>query len=509
MKKRIVFLLLLILGGGLAAEACTTIIVGKKASTDGSIIIARNEDALGADEPQQMVLHPARKEKAVFRSNLLQNYNASAFTLPLPGNTLTYTSFPLWKTGGGSNYSFEETGINAFGVALSATETIFNSEQVLKIDPYNVQTGITEDAITSVILPYAASAREGVRLLGAIIEKNGAGEGFGVAFSDRNEAWYLETASGHHWLAMRIPEEAYFVSANQGRFQQADLNDPMNVLSSPGLLDFAVSHHLFDPQKESFNFFKCFISNTSQDQTYNYPRVQTLLRLYSGYDGEGDQGLFPVFPTPKQKLSVWDVARGLRNKYNGTLYDPYQTQNPKAPYRPISVMRTSLSHITQTRPDLPQDIAVVQYIALGMTDLSAYIPFYQGLTSAPKAYQGATDQADSDSLFWQFRKMQALVLQDYPRLSPRAHTAIAKMEKEICEEQKELEKKYLHLYQKDRKRARTLIQEFTEDNVRKQKKMLGKLIAELEKTLGLSKMTNREYTDFIKKTEARYHFHGA
>lgn len=32
-------------------------------------------------------------------------------------------------------------------------------------------------------------------------------------------ARYLETASGHHWLAQRVPVDSFFVSANQGRFQ--------------------------------------------------------------------------------------------------------------------------------------------------------------------------------------------------------------------------------------------------------------------------------------------------
>lgn len=30
---------------------------------------------------------------------------------------------------------------------------------------------------------------------------------------------YLENAAGHHWLAQRIPDDRFFVSANQGRFQ--------------------------------------------------------------------------------------------------------------------------------------------------------------------------------------------------------------------------------------------------------------------------------------------------
>lgn len=31
---------------------------------------------------------------------------------------------------------------------------------------------------------------------------------------------YLETASGHHWMAQRLPNDTFFISANQGRFQE-------------------------------------------------------------------------------------------------------------------------------------------------------------------------------------------------------------------------------------------------------------------------------------------------
>ncbi|OPY77631.1 MAG: Dipeptidase [Syntrophorhabdus sp. PtaU1.Bin058] len=491
------------------SSACTTIIVGSKATKDGSIIIARNEDGDGPTEAQNMVYHRARTESEVFRSNSISNPNDNTFTYTMPKGALAYVSFPRWSTGVKSNYSFEETGINEYGVAISATETIFNSEQVLKIDPYLVKTGVTEDSVTSVVLPYATSAREGARILGKIIEKTGAGEGFGVAFSDGNEAWYLETASGHHWLAMRIPDDSYFVSANQGRFQQADFSDTMNVMSSPGLLDFAVSNRLFDPQGEPFNFFKCFVADIPHDGTYNYPRVKMLLRMYSEYDYDKNDGLYPVFMLPKEKMSVWDVAKGLRNRYNGTPHDPYENRNPREPYRPISVLRTSLSHITQARPDLPEDIAHVQYIALGMTDLSAYVPFYKGITTIPREYQNAGGQADNDSMFWKYRKMQALVLQDYPRFAPQAHEAIARFEKEVTAGQEVMEAHYLKLYLKDRTAARRLIQNFTDATIARQNRMLAGLIMKISRALGMEQMTNEEYTVLIKKTEALYHFHGA
>lgn len=58
---------------------------------------------------------------------------------------------------------------------------------MLAIAPYKEKTGITEDAIQTVILPVVRSAREGVKILGKIIEQKGAGEGFGVAFVDQKE----------------------------------------------------------------------------------------------------------------------------------------------------------------------------------------------------------------------------------------------------------------------------------------------------------------------------------
>jgi len=192
---RIIVLSFVVLSYAAYGIACTTIIVGKDATADGSIIIARNEDTDGATSPQNMIFHPSRKDSRVFKSNSICNSDDNTFELELPKNSLSYVSFPHWQSETKQNLSFEETGINEYGVALSATETIFNGEQVLKIDPYLVKTGVTEDSITTVVLPFATSAKEGVRILGGMVEKIGAGEGFGVAFSDRHEAWYLETAS--------------------------------------------------------------------------------------------------------------------------------------------------------------------------------------------------------------------------------------------------------------------------------------------------------------------------
>ncbi|WP_052507002.1 C69 family dipeptidase [Desulfonatronovibrio magnus] len=484
--------------------ACTTILIGPEATEDGSLIIARNEDNAGASDAQNIIRHAPRSDAQVFFAN------DNDFTWPMPPNALGYVAFPKWQSQGKTNLSFEETGVNDYGVSISATETIFNSESILAIDPYVQGTGITEDSITSVVLPYATSAREGIRLLGHMIENAGVSDdGFGVALSDRNEIWYLETASGHHWVAQRLPADTFFVSANQGRFQELDFQDPMNVMTSQGFEEFLIQNHLYSPEKEAFNFFKCCISNSKDDHTYNYPRVRELLRLFSGIEYEYQDGLFPVFVQPKRKLTVQDVAEGLRNRYQGTPHDPYMNENPKEVYRPISVMRASLSHITQTRPDLPRDIAVINYIALGMPDLGVYMPFYKGLIDLPSAYQGATGQIDDHSMFWRSRKMQALVLQDYPLLASTAHQAIAEFEADLAVRQSSMETEYLALWQQDRNAAQKVIQEFTDQAVADLERMLDELINRFASELEMGILTDDQFFELIMDIEKKFHFHGA
>lgn len=75
-------------------------------------------------------------------------------------------------------------------------------------------------------------------LLGHIVETVGAGEGFGVAIVDDKEIWYLETGSGHQWMAQRLPNNQYFATGNRGRLQDYDPQDP-NMMASKNTVEFA------------------------------------------------------------------------------------------------------------------------------------------------------------------------------------------------------------------------------------------------------------------------------
>ena len=99
------------------------------------------------------------------------------------------------------------------------------------------------------------------------------------------------------------------------------------------------------------------------------------------------------------------MRRAFRFHYDNTEHDPYLHSNPKEPYRPVSIFRTTQTHILQVRPELPQAIGCVNYVAMGMADLGLFLPLYQGITSYPEAYTKGTNEASVDSAYWKFRKV--------------------------------------------------------------------------------------------------------
>ncbi|EAA5550597.1 C69 family dipeptidase [Salmonella enterica subsp. enterica] len=488
MKLSLLFTAMAVLTTG-QVMACTTILVGNKASNDGSFIIARNED-YSATNAKHMVIHPAiNNQSGNFKSH------SNEFTWPLPKSAMRYTAIHDFDTG---DKSMGEVGFNSAGVGISATETIYNGKSVLAIDPYKEKTGITEDAIQTVILPVVRSAREGVKMLGKIIEQKGAGEGFGVAFVDQKEVWYLETGSGHQWLAVRLPSDRYLVSANQGRLRHYDPADTINYMASPTLLSFAEKHHLYSPTDGVFDFHKVYSQDVENDKTYNYPRVLTIQHMFNPtlntHPDEGND--FPVFLRPDREISVAEVRKALRNHYQGTSHDPYVNNNPEESWRPVSVFRTQESHILQVRPQLPKAIGEVEYVAYGMPALGVYVPYYQGISHYLPGYRKGTDQASDDSVNWKFRKLQTLVMQNYNAYAPDVQRAYLAFEQQTDKRQKIMERNYLKLYKSEPKKAQDLLQDF------ENKTMQDALIL-------TDKLSNQVFSKMTHATDMKYHFEGA
>lgn len=380
---------------------------------------------------------------------------------------------------------------------MSSTETIFSSEKALKADPY-VEDGLAENCTYNIVLPYIHTAREGVERLGGLIEKYGSAEGFGIGFIDDKETWYLENAGGHRWLACRMPDDKYFVTGNQSRFREYDPSDKENFLASADLIEFAQENGLYDPANGAFDFHEAYSRDEKLDTTYNYPRVWGLQKMFSpAIQNDVAKNTFPVFTKAEKKISLTDLRTAFRFHYDNTDHDPYLHSNGKEPYRPVSIFRTTQTHILQVRPRLPQAIGEVAYVAFGMADLSVFVPFYQGATEVHETYaRRAGGECDDYSAYWTFRKIATLGMTDYNFFAPIIKKAYAELEKEFDETQRNIEKEYLATYKNAPEDA---VEALTAAGIAMQKRAYD-FSKELLNTL---------FTHLAKKVQEEYLFHGA
>ncbi|WP_407889058.1 C69 family dipeptidase [Levilactobacillus sp. N40-8-2] len=385
---------------------CTEILVGKAASMDGSTIVARNEDGYGPINPIKFVVHPAADQKQAAFTSAVTGVN-----VPLPDHAYRYTGTPQADQSDGQ---YEEAGINEFNVGMSATETTATNARVLGYDPL-VNDGINEEAMITLVLPYVKTAKEGAQRLGALLEKYGTGESNSIAFNDKNEIWYLETAGGHHWAAMRLPEDSYAIAPNQTLMQEVNLNDSDNFLVATDLVDFVAKYHL-NPTPGTFNFREIFGTHGEDDAYYNTPRTWYGQKLFNPEitDQQPTDQDMPFTRQPSKKIAIEDVEFFLSSHYNGTPYDPFGTfasgsANDQRKYRPIAMDRNQCSSILQIRNDVDDDHAAIQWIAMGFFAYAPYVPFFTNINDTPEDYKNTTTEVSVDNVYWLNKTLSVLI----------------------------------------------------------------------------------------------------
>ncbi len=403
---------------------CTTILVGKKATYDGSTMIARNDD--GRFDVKKMVVVDPKKQPRKYRTKI------SHLTIELPDDPLSYTSTPnvdpsligIWAA----------NGINEEGVAMTATETISTNARVLGADPlvrYEEKKGskkekpggIGEEDIVLLTLPYIRSAREGVERLGMLLEKYGTYESNGIAFSDKDEVWWLETIGGHHWIARRVRDEEYVIMPNQFGIDSFDLEDAFGEkkfhMCSADLKEFIEDNHLNLNKGKVFNPRYIFGSHSDGDHVYNTPRAWYIGRYFNPntckWDGENadftpQSDNIPWSMVAEKKITVEDIKYILSSHFQGTVYDPYHKveYQEKGIYRPIGINRTGVMAVLQIRGYMPKQLRGVEWICFGATPFTTVFPVYTYARKMPKYLNNVTMDASTENFYWCSRLLGAL-----------------------------------------------------------------------------------------------------
>jgi len=408
--------------------SCTTILVGKNATYDGSTMMARTEDSgAGSFSSKKHIVVKPSEQPRHYKSVL------SKFEIDLPDNPLQYTAMPNANPKEGI---WGEAGINTKNVAVSETETITSNALVLGADPL-VPTGIGEEDILTITLPYIDSARKGVERLGSILEKYGTYEMNGIGFQDENEVWWLETIGGHHFIAKRVPDDSYVVGPNQQGIKTFDFVDAFgekkNHICSSDLIDFIIDNKLDltfkkseDLKKErEFDVRAALGSHTDFDKAYNTPRAWFMHKYLSPkkYKWDGPDADFtpasddlPWSLVPDHKITVADVKYLMSSYYQGTKYNPYGKHgdlSEAGKYRPIGINRTNFVTLTQIRGYMPDEIKSVEWIAVGSCAFNAFMPQYSRVDDSPKYIKEVTDEVTTDNFYWTNRIIAALADSHY------------------------------------------------------------------------------------------------
>ena len=394
---------------------CTTILVGKNASFDGSTMVARTEDApSGVFRAKKFVNVAPEEQPRKYKSVI------SKVEIDLPNNPVRYTAVPNAIL---DNGIWGQCGANEYNVSMSATETITSNERVLGADPL-VDCGIGEEDIYTIVMPYIASAREGVTFLGNLLEKYGTYEMNGIAFQDENEIWWLETIGGHHWMARRVPDDSYVIMPNQLGIDKFDFDDAFGAkkefMCSADLLDFVKKYHLDLSIDGDFNPRHAFGSRSDADHTYNTPRAWILQRYFNPtsntYDGinadyRPDSDNLPWARIPEKKITVEDIKYALSHHYQGTEYDSYSKDIhsvKKGTLRPIGINRTNFLGLVQIRPYMPDELKCLQWLAIGSCVFNAIVPFYTNINRTPDYLANTTNQVTTENFYWSNRLIAAL-----------------------------------------------------------------------------------------------------
>ena len=384
-----------------SALACTGVYVGKDVSDQGTYIIARSEDQSQSDYNKMFMVQP-RMDNVPGRTIL---DTATGFEIPLPDTTYQYTYVPDYTRGEDGMYPGSCT--NEFGVSITATVSTSTCDAWREADPF-VEPGLREAILAAAVAAVSTTAREAVDVLLEYVDTYGSEEGNTVMINDQDEAWIVEIYSGHHYCAMKMPDDKVAVYGNQNMIGLVDpsATPEDGYIYSDGLFELIDELGLAVKEGDLYHLAKCVSNNTRSDSS-NMRNWGGMKLLAPSLVGEYDTNEFyPLFYSPDEKVSVLDVMDIYRNRYEGTELDVNLPGNEGN--RVIGTPNSSQIHILQTFPDWPAESAAINWICLGNTEHSVFIPFFSGITDTADAYKVDGDTYDASGAYWKFKRIDTL-----------------------------------------------------------------------------------------------------
>ena len=492
-KKGLWITCLALLLSGVEALACTGLLVGKKASTDGSVMISYAADSHGLYG---------------------EMYHWPAATWP-KGATLDVVE---WDTGKplGTIAQVERT-YNVVGNMnehqLAITESTFGGRRELRDTVGIMDYG----SLIYITLQRAKTAREAIKVMTDLVAEYGyysGGETFSIA--DKQEAWVMEMVGkgpgrkGAIWVAIRIPDDCISAHANQSRIQQIPFDDKENCLYAPDVVSFAREKGYFKGKDADFSFQQAYCPYDFGALRGCEARVWSFFRQYDPtmdqytdfIKGDPTKQPMPLYIKPNRKLSVQDVQQGMRNHFEGTDLDMTKDAGAgpyKVPYRwrpmtfkvdgveytnerAIATQQTGFVIVPQMREWLPDEIGGILWFGVDDADMAVFNPVYASSVRVPECYRvGNGDLLNFSwtSAFWMHNWVANMAYHKYSFMIQDIRKVQQELENHYQEVIPAIDKAAQELYAKNPKEAVEFLTWFstsTADNATARWKKLGEYL---------------------------------
>lgn len=498
--------------------ACTTTIVGKLASADGSVMVSHSDDGLGDGS---MVYVPARDHKP-------------GSLRPVYYSTAALDFKPEW--GGTETHRLvckeRAPGYNIAGIApniplgyipqVAHTYAYFDANYGV-INEHQLSIGECTDKakvhpepepgkrifysaeLSRVALERCKTAREAIKLMGELIETYGYyGTGETLLVADPNEGWVMEMAgydmngTGGVWVAKRVPDDQFFVAANQFRIRDVRAGED-DLMYSKNIFDVAHEKGWWKPEDGLLDFTSVYGDGEFHHPYYSLRRVwraQSLAAPSLGLSPWAEGAFtrdYAFAITPDNKLTVADLFTIHRDNYEGTEFDltkglaagPFGDPNrfegnaesvadkegKLTPLvgefeRPINIYRCVYAYVNQSRSWLPDAIGGVSWFGSDRPATSVLMPFYAGATDLPKAVEKADAlKCDRGSMWTAFNYVANYSMLKYSYMIQDIRKLRNHFESRAFGKQAELEANALKLWQNgEQQSAREMLTRYSEKN---------------------------------------------
>ncbi len=472
-------------------DGCTSITLGSKATADGSVITSHTDDSHRTRSWLDVV--PAIRHKKDDTFTLYKRVPYDSLAMPSYKHEPIGTIPQVEESYGYINTAYPCMNEYQLGIG----ESTFGGRETL----HSEQGLIDCQRLAQLMLERCKTARDAIKMAGELTGKYGWNdEGECLTISDPNEVWHFEIVGpgkgniGSIWVAQRVPDDEVSVNANASRIRSIDLSNPDFFMASENVFKVAQDSGWWNPDEKEFEFCYAYApeSRTSFASRRREWRVLDLVAPSLHLDPNAEN--YPFSVKPDTLVTLDKLVRIFQDYYEGTPFNFVKNitwtvdgkteispfANPFMPYdmnaifkinggwgwmgeRTIARWYTMYATIIQSRNWLPDKIGGVVWLAWDNVATSIYTPLYCGITEVPKTFKtpGRVNGFTRESAWWAFNRLGTLAAQRWGDMRHDVDKVWAPMQKKLFENQANVEREALKIYQRDPQKARYFLTQYS------------------------------------------------